>query len=352
MMPSEPKKQTISDSWPGLDLCMGMRRFVAEVETICARVADDQPIADQRQTYEKVACHCTRRRPAGIRVQDMMLATRHGNTLHIRIYRPIETQFALSPAILFFHGGGFALGSIKSHDCVVAELSLAASAVAISVDYRLAPEHPFPAAFEDAFEVWQYSMAKAAMLGIDPARTIVAGDSAGAALAVGVCLKARDLCRKMPSGQLLIYPALTAKADLPSYVEHSEAPMLSANSLAYFWNLYTESGKYADNPLAAPLMANDLSWLPPARIATAHYDPCRDDGAHFAERLRQDGVSVEYRCAARLAHGYLRARSMSPAAAAEFAALGEGARALLRGGTSVEKGPQRKTAASNAQFPV
>ena len=345
MMLSETEPKSVTKPATGPDLCTGMRRFVAEVETIYSRVPEDQPIADQRKTYEKVARHYTRRRPAGIRVQNMTIPTEHGGTLHIRVYRPVEGQSASSPAILFFHGGGFALGSIESHDCVVAELALAASAVAISVNYRLAPENPFPAAFEDAYSAWQFVLAKSDALGIDPARTIVAGDSAGAALAAAVCLKARDLCRRMPAGQLLIYPVLTAMADLPSYTEQANAPMLSAQSLAYFWSLYTEAGEHAHNPLAAPLMASDFGGLPPARIATAHYDPCRDDGAIYAQRLREAGVSVEYRCAARLTHGYLRARAMSPAAAAEFAALGEGARALLRGGIKPAQEPQPKTAA-------
>ncbi len=329
----------------GPDLCKGMRRFLAEVEMIYSRIPQDQPIADQRQTYEKVARHHKRRRPAGIRVQDMEIPTERSGTLRIRVYRPFEGPSTSAPAILFFHGGGFALGSIESHDCVIAELALAASAVTISVDYRLAPENPFPAAFEDAYSVWQYAIAKAEALGIDPARTIVAGDSAGAALAAAVCLRARDLCRRMPAGQLLIYPVLTAMADLPSYQEQANAPMLSAQSLAYFWGLYTETGKHAHNPFAAPLMASDFGGLPPARIATAYYDPCRDDGALYAQRLREAGGSVEYRCAVRLAHGYLRARAMSTAAAAEFAALGEGARALLRGSAKRAKEPQPKTAA-------
>lgn len=345
MMLSEKKQLPEKEPNTVPDLCTGMRRFVAEVETIYSRFPDDQPITDQRKTYEKVARHYTRRRPAGVRVQDMMVPTEHGDKLRIRIYRPVETQHSLSPAILFFHGGGFALGSIESHDCVVAELALAASAVAISVDYRLAPEDPFPAAFEDAYAVWRYAVSKAELFGIDPARTIVAGDSAGAALASAVCLKARDLCRRMPAGQLLIYPVLTATADLPSYEEQADAPLLSSDSLAYFWRLYTEAGKHAGNPLAAPLMAGDFSGLPPAYIATAHYDPCRDDGAVYAQCLDQAGVSVEYRCAARLPHGYLRARAISPAAAAEFAALGERARALLRGSVKPAKEPHSKTAA-------
>lgn len=316
--------------WPGLDLCTGMRRFVAEVEAVYAAVPEDQPIAAQRHTYDQVARRYSRQRPSGVRVRDTFVLAGSGLSVPIRVYEPVDRPEGPAPALLYMHGGGFALGSIESHDCVVAELALATSAVAISVDYRLAPEHPFPASFEDAYEVWRHAVNKPESLGIDPARTIVAGDSAGAALAAAICLKAISERARMPAGQLLIYPALTAMADLPSYQEQAEAPMLTSEGLAYFWNLYTEAGRHTANPFAAPLMASDLRGLPPAFVATANHDPCRDDGAVYAQRLREAGVPVEYRCAARLPHGYLRARAMSPAAAAEFAALGEGARVLMR----------------------
>jgi len=308
-----------------------MRRFIAEVEAVYAGLPDGQTIADLRRTYDQVARRYSRHRPSGVRVRDELLPAGAANPVRVRIYEPLERTDEPAPALIYFHGGGFALGSIESHDCVVAELALASSAIAISVDYRLAPEHPFPAAFEDAFGVWAHVVKRSGALGIDPHRTILAGDSAGAALAVAVCQEARRNRMRMPAGQLLIYPALTAAADLPSYVEQADAPMLTAASLAYFWRLYTGHGAKAGDPRAAPLEADDFAGLPPAFIATANYDPCRDDGAVYAERLRAAGVRVEYRCAQKLAHGYLRARALSPAAAAEFAAISEGARALLRG---------------------
>lgn len=321
--------------WAGLDLCTGMRRYIVEVEAVYAGLDDGRPIADQRRTYDELARRYTRRRPSGVRVRDALLPTSAANPVRVRIYEPVERPDEPAPALVYYHGGGFALGSIESHDGVVAELALASSAVAISVDYRLAPEHPFPAAFEDAYAVWAFVSAKSETLAIDPHRTIVAGDSAGAALAVAVCQEARRTRMPMPAGQLLIYPALTAAADLPSYVEQADAPILTAKSLAYFWQLYTGGGAKADDPRAAPLQSNDFAGLPPAFIAAAKYDPCRDDGAVYAEHLRAAGVSAEYRCALKLAHGYLRARALSPAAAAEFAAISEGARALLRGGRTI-----------------
>lgn len=317
--------------WATLNLCTGMRRYIAEVASIYARVPADQPIAQQRRTYEDMARRYTRKRPAGVRTCDVLVPDGRGRTLRLRVYRPVETDAGPLPCMVYYHGGGFALGSIESHDCVVAELALASSAVAISVDYSLAPEHPFPAAFEDAYAAWRHVVTHAGEFGIDSARAIVAGDSAGAALAVAVCLKARDDRRRMPAGQLLIYPVLTAAADLPSYVENAAAPMLTAPSLAHFWSLYTEAGRHSGNAYCTPLSAEDVSGLPPACIATANYDPARDDGAVFAARLRDAAVPVDYRCAGKLAHGYLRARAMSPAAATEFAALCEGARALFRG---------------------
>lgn len=316
--------------WADRDLCTGMRRFIAEVEQVYDGLPDDRPIEEQRRTYDELARRYTRQRPAGVRTRDQFLPAANGHSVRVRIYEPVDRPDGDSPALIFFHGGGFALGSIDSHDCVVAELALASSAIAISVDYRLAPEHPFPAAFEDAVGVWLHVSGNAAQFGIDKTRIIVAGDSAGAALAIAVCQEARRAQMHMPAGQLLIYPALTAAADLPSYRENAIAPMLTASSLAYFWSLYTNGGETARDPRAAPLEAVDFSGLPPACIATAQHDPCRDDGFAYAQKLGTSGIPVDYRCAPKLAHGYLRARALSPAAAAEFAALSEGARALLR----------------------
>ena len=318
------------DQTDDLDLCAGMRRFVAEVDEIYASAPEDQEMSAQRRTYEKVARQFTRSRPKNIVVSDLIVPSDEFSPIRIRVYKSSDQPPGKAPGIVFFHGGGFALGSIESHDCVAAEMALASSSIVISVDYRLAPEHPFPAAFEDACAAWQYALAQSETLGLDPDRLIVAGDSAGAALATAICLKARDDKEPMPAGQLLIYPVLTASAGLPSYEEQADAPMLTAHSLEYFWGLYTEAGKRADNPYAAPLTAADVSGLPEAFIATAMYDPCRDDGAVFAQRLDAAGVPVVHRCAAQLAHGYLRARAISPAAAAEFAAICEAARALLR----------------------
>ncbi len=318
------------DPWADFDLCTGMRRFVAEVDAMAASQPPEPSMAEQRRMYDKFARRFTRNRPAGVRIRDMATIDGAADPVPIRIYEPVERDERPAHGLVFFHGGGFALGSIESHDCVVAELALATSTIAISVGYRLAPENPFPAAFDDAVRVWKYVQANADKIGFDPDCTVVGGDSAGAALAVAVCLKARAARMRMPAGQVLIYPALTAKGDLPSYEEQSVAPMLTAESLEYFWSLYTNKGQHADNPYAAPLMAESFIGLPPAFITTANFDPCRDDGALYAQRLKEDGIPVEYRCAAKLSHGHLRARSMSPAAAAEFAALGEGIRSLLR----------------------
>lgn len=338
----EPAIDDSADEWADLNLCTGIRRFVAEVEQIYAAVPEDQPIVDQRRTYLRMARQYTRQRPAGVTSHDVMVPAQNEAPVRIRIYRPSVAESANAPGILFFHGGGFALGSIESHDCVAAELALATSSIVISADYRLAPEHPFPAAFEDADAVWKFVQQQPEKFGLDPQRLLVAGDSAGANLAAAICLKARDSAEPMPRGQLLIYPVLTAHADQPSYEEHADAPMLAAHALAYFWSLYTEAGKHADNPLAAPLMAADFSGLPPAFITTANYDPCRDDGTAFASRLREAGVRVEYRCAAKLVHGHLRARAISPAAATEFAAICEAASSLLRNAQNLT--PEKQSA--------
>lgn len=328
--------------WEDLELCMGMRRFIAEAEAVYAGLPDDASMTLQRRTYERLARKFTRQRPSGVRVRNFVVEGEAGHRLRARVYRPVDATPGAT--ILYFHGGGFSLGSIESHDCVVAELALAASASAVSIEYRLAPEHPFPAAFNDATAAWRHLVENASTLGIDPANTIVAGDSSGAALAVAVCQHAKANRSAMPAGQLLIYPALTADADLPSYVDQADAPMLTAPQLARFWSYYTGAGLHAADPYAAPLKADDFHGLPPAFVTTAHYDPCRDDGAVYASRLRDADVDVVYRCAAKLAHGFIRARAMSPAAAAEFAAICEGARALLRATGETKSGLSRSAA--------
>lgn len=309
-----------------MDLDPGIRAFIEEAEAAYEDAPGYATTAQQRASYDAFSRNYLRPYPPGLSVEDRTVAT--GDvSIPIRIYRP--RPGSPLPAVLYFHGGGFVLGSIATHDTITAELAAATGAAVVSVDYRLAPEHPFPAAFEDAWAVLGHVAANADALGFDAARIALAGDSAGATLAAAVALAARDRGGPPLAGQALVYPALGLDFDLPSYAENANAPMLSRASTAQYWKIYLDGDFARATPYAAPLLAEDLAGLAPAFIATAQYDPVRDDGEVYAARLRAAGVPVELRRARRLVHGWLRARLMSGDAAAEFDALAAALRRFL-----------------------
>jgi acetyl esterase len=194
------------------------------------------------------------------------------------------------PALVFFHGGGFVIGSLDSHDGVCRELANAARCAVVSVDYRLAPEHKFPAAPEDCFAATRWVAANARALGLDPARLAVGGDSAGGCLAA----VAAQLCRERGGPalrfQLLVYPVTDCRFDTPSYRENAEGYLLTRSLMQWFWNHYLQDPAEGESPLASPLRAEKLDGLPPALVLTAEYDPLRDEGEAYARRLERAGV--------------------------------------------------------------
>jgi acetyl esterase/lipase len=222
--------------------------------------------------------------------------------------------------VVYFHGGGFVIGDLDSHDPIARGVALGAGAVVVAVDYRLAPEHPYPAAVEDAFTALRWVSEHAAELGADPARLAVAGDSAGGNLSAVVAQLARDAGGPPVAFQLLWYPATTLDGSLPSVAENAQAPVLSAADMATFQRLYLGDRDPADRPATlAPARAADLSGLPPAYIATAGYDPLRDDGERYDQLLRAAGVPVELSEEETLVHGYLSLGMAVPAVASAFA---------------------------------
>ena len=238
-----------------------------------------------------------------------------GGDLPIRIYRPAGISADAAPVIVFFHGGGFVAGDLDTHDGTARMHAGDVGAVVVSVDYRLAPEHPFPAAVQDAMAATEWVAAHAAKLGVDPARLAVAGDSAGGNLAAVVCQLARDAGGPAIAFQLLWYPATSYDGSLPSFTENADAPIIDSAAIAALTLAYAGNVDLADPPATlAPARAADLAGLPPAYIAVAGHDPLRDDGIRYGELLAAAGVPVQVHNAETLIHGYLGYAGVIPSA--------------------------------------
>lgn len=221
----------------------------------------------------------------------------------IRIYTPAGS--GPFPVVVFFHGGGWVLGDLESHDVLCRAVANGADSVVVAVDYRLAPEHKFPAAAEDCYAATVWTAANAASLGADPARLAVLGDSAGGNLAAVVCLMARDRGAPQIAFQVLAYPVTDYVFDSPSYQECADGFLLSRDSMIWFWRHYLPDEASGQNPYASPLREKDLSGLPPAFVLTGEYDPLRSEGDAYAERLREAGVKVQHQSYSGLIHGFL-----------------------------------------------
>lgn len=230
--------------------------------------------------------------------------------LRVRVYRPTA---GTRPAIVYFHGGGWVAGSLSTHDGACAALAQMAQAVVASVDYRLAPEHPFPGPNDDAFAALQWVVASARALDVDTGRLAVGGDSAGAHLAAGLAQEARD--RGIPLAfQLLIYPVIEPDFDSASYREHAVSATLTRADMIDYWNHYLCGALETRDPRAVPSRAATLAGLPPAHVVVAELDPLRDEGVRYAGLLRAAGVAAGLVEAPRLAHGFLRAAPYARAA--------------------------------------
>jgi acetyl esterase len=243
----------------------------------------------------------------------------------LRLYRP-AAEGAL-PVLVFFHGGGWVVGDIETHDTVCRHLANRAECVVVSVDYRLAPEHKFPAAVDDAYAATAWVADNAAALGADPVRLAVGGDSAGGNLAAAVSLMARDASAPRICYQLLIYPATDAAMRHESIARFAEGYVLTRSTMRWFYEQYLRSPDDAADWRVSPLVAPDLAGLPPALVMTAGYDPLCDEGDAYAERLAGAGVPVEHRRFSGQIHGFVTNGKIIRAAEV---ALDEAAAALKR----------------------
>lgn len=223
----------------------------------------------------------------------------------IRLYWPLDADGKL-PGLVFSHGGGWVIGTLDNYDSLCHLLANAGRCVVVSVDYRLAPEHRFPAAVEDAHTATVWVGKHAEELSIDPDRIVVGGDSAGGNLAAATCLMARDRNSVEIAAQVLVYPITDFSFDRPSYEENADGYFLTRDSMKWFWEQYLPNTTERADPRCSPLRAESLADLPPAFVLTTRYDVLRDEGMAYADRLEESGVAVTRDEYDSMIHGFLR----------------------------------------------
>ncbi|MCV7125029.1 alpha/beta hydrolase [Mycobacterium lacus] len=255
-----------------------------------------------------------------LRVEERTVGHGELTDIPVRIYWPPSPADTGVPVVVFYHGGGWSLGDLDTHDPVARAHAVGAEAIVVSVDYRLAPEHPYPAGIEDSWAALRWVGENAAELGGDPNRIAVAGDSAGGNIAAVMTLLARDTGGPELAFQLLWYPSVTGDLSLPSFTENANAPILDRDVIDAFLGWYVPGIDITDDPATlpatlCPINAADLSGLPPAFIGTAEHDPLRDDGARYAELLGAAGVPAELSNEPSMVHGYVNFALVVPAAA-------------------------------------
>jgi acetyl esterase len=247
--------------------------------------------------------------------------------LAIRVYQTFEPSGR--SVILYFHGGGYVLGDLETHDHVCRDLCEAAGAAVVALDYRRAPEHKFPAALDDCLTAARCVSENASRLGLPDDRVILAGDSAGATLAAVTAIRLRDEGGPKPRGQIMAYPVTDYHSPgTRSYFDNGSGFSLTRNAMIRFWSDYLASETDASNPHASPLRATNLSGLPPALVMTAEFDPLRDEGDAYAEKLARHGVPVTHLRYDGMIHGFLRMSHVSERARSAFVEIGRWVRAL------------------------
>lgn len=234
---------------------------------------------------------------------DLALPARDGSPLRARLYRGAE---ALAPVLLYFHGGGYVLGGLDSHDSLCRDLARHGGCAVLAVDYRRAPEHRFPTAFHDAGDALAWLRTHGAAQGLDPLRVAVGGDSVGGTLAAALCLAERDAGRAQPCLQLLLYPCTAAWQDSDSHRRLAQGHLLEADTLQWMFAQYLGSDAERQDWRFAPLLAASLAGLAPACVALAEFDPLLDEGRAYAARLAEAGVPVDLRVYASMVHDFAR----------------------------------------------
>jgi acetyl esterase len=275
---------------------------------IDATNAQNLPAIEQMSPDE--AREMLRQRTAALGpVEDVATVSEHrvpvdGGTIGVRVYAPAAP--GPLPALVFYHGGGWVIGDLYTHDGICRAVANAAGCIVASVDYRLAPEFKYPVAAEDSYAALRWIVEHARELGVDARRIAVGGDSAGGNLATVVALMARERHGPELTFQLLIYPVTDYAFETPSYRENADGYLLTRDGMRWFWHHYLAHREDGAQPYASPLRARDLAGLPPALVITAEYDPLRDEAEGYAARLADAGVPVTLTRYSGMIHGFFR----------------------------------------------
>ncbi len=294
--------------------------FIERTDSFYPPDTIDMSIADQRAVYDRLCRAFFAGYPDGVEAKDGAIRA-EGRDVPIRIYRTAASD--LEARVVYFHGGGFILGGLDSHDDICAELCARTAMEVVAVDYRLAPEHKHPAAFDDALAAFEWAT------GDDPRQVVLVGDSAGGTLAAAVSHATRGHKRR-PTGQILVYPSLGGDQSRGSYVEHGEAPMLTVRDLAFYKEI-RGGAEVAGDITQSPLADADFSNLPPTVVVTAQCDPLSSDGEAYGSRIAAAGGRAWWFEEPGLVHGFLRGRHSVGRARTSFSRIVEAVEALGKG---------------------
>ncbi|AKU24710.1 alpha/beta hydrolase [Massilia sp. NR 4-1] len=273
------------------------------------QLGDSQPMhlqtpAAARASYDAATPMLDAPGAEAVATQDLSLPCPGGRQIGARLYSPPATE-AL-PCLLFFHGGGFCIGGLDSHDALCRDLAERTPCKVLAVDYRLAPEHKFPAAFDDAFDAWNWLRRHAASHGIDGRRLAAGGDSAGGTLATALCIALKQAGEQQPALQVLIYPCTSSQQNSLSHQRHGSGYLLEAATLQWMFTNYLNHEDERNDWRFAPLAASDVSGLAPAHIVLAEYDPLLDEGVAYATKLRDAGVPATLKIYPGMVHDFAR----------------------------------------------
>ncbi|MDP9601060.1 UNVERIFIED_ORG: acetyl esterase [Variovorax paradoxus] len=318
-------KETLAAVAPGTPSGTRLTPKMASVVERMARAGhpplDRQTPDEAKASYEKGAGVLEVPKPELARIEDLTIAARDGYAISVRLYAPSS---AVLPVLIYFHGGGFTVGNIRTHDTLCRVLSAKSGCAVMSIDYRLAPAHKFPTASNDAWDAFQFIAKEGASLGLDPSRLAVGGDSAGGTLAAVCAILARDAGLPL-SLQMLIYPGTTAHQDTASHLRHVDGPLLTKAMIDFFFSQYVNTPADRDDWRFAPLLADDVDGVAPAWIGLAECDPVVDEGIAYADKLRAAGVQVDLEIYRGVIHEFIKMGRAIPEA---LQAQDDAARAL------------------------